>query len=88
MTAGLQHMSDDLAAVFSELLRERDALGLPALKPGVAEAAAVQILRMRDAAARIEDEGLLIADAKGNAVPHPALEVERLAQDALRKLVG
>ena len=78
----------NLETVMTILSLERSEAGLPPLKPGVAEAAAVQIMRMRDAAARIAEEGLLIADAKGNAVPHPALEIERYAQDALRKLVG
>lgn len=83
-----KHMSEAVATAWEELVADRQELGLPMLKPGVAEAAAVQLARMRDAAKRIEAEGLLVSDGKGNPVAHPALEVERLAQEHLRRLVG
>jgi hypothetical protein len=81
-------MSEAVASAWEELMADREKLGLPMLKPGVGEAAAVQLVRMRDASKRIEAEGLLVADGKGNPVAHPALEVERLAQDHLRRLLG
>lgn len=55
------------------------------LKPPALEAAAVQMGRMRDAQKRIDEEGLIIADPKGNPIPHPALSIERAAHEALRK---
>tara|TARA_Y100000310_G_C20366002_1_gene661215 strand:- start:67 stop:330 length:264 start_codon:yes stop_codon:yes gene_type:complete len=82
------HMSEAVASAWEELIADREKLGLPMLKPGVGEAAAVQLVRMRDASKRIEAEGLLVADGKGNPVAHPALEVERLAQEHLRRLLG
>lgn len=48
------------------------------------EAYAGQILRLRDAQARLATEGVIIADPKGNPIPHPALEIERKAQAEIR----
>lgn len=48
------------------------------------DALAGQIARLRDAQARIDAEGLIIADAKGNPIPHPAIEIERKAQAEIR----
>lgn len=43
-----------------------------------------QLTVLMDAQARIADDGLIIADAKGNAVPHPAILIERQAQEQIR----
>ena len=48
------------------------------------EAYCVQVARMRDAQARVDTEGMVVADAKGNPIPHPALELERRAQVEVR----
>ena len=49
------------------------------------EAYCGQVSRLRDAQARIAEEGLIVADAKGVPMPHPALLIERQAQDEIRK---
>lgn len=49
------------------------------------EAYAGQVCRLRDAQRRLSVEGLVIADPKGNPVPHPALAIERAAQVELRQ---
>lgn len=49
------------------------------------ETAAVQLARARDAQARIDAEGMIIAGPKGEPVTHPALAVERAAQAEVRK---
>lgn len=49
------------------------------------EALAGQISRLRDAQARIAEDGLIVPDVKGNPVEHPALAIERRAQDEIRK---
>ena len=49
------------------------------------EAYCGQVSRLRDAQARIAEEGLIVADAKGVPMPHPALVIERQAQDEIRK---
>lgn len=46
-----------------------------------------QVAIERDAAARIAAEGLVVADAKGTPVPHPALEIQRKAQAEMRAWV-
>lgn len=33
---------------------------------------------------RIDNEGLIVQDSKGNPIPHPALEIERRAQAEIR----
>lgn len=52
------------------------------------EAYAVQVARMRDAQARIDAEGLIVADEKGRPVEHPAVRVERYAQEQVRAWVA
>ena len=49
------------------------------------EAYCGQVSRLRDAQAWIAEEGLIVADAKGVPMPHPALLIERQAQDEIRK---
>ena len=49
------------------------------------EAYAGQVATLREAQARIAKEGLIIADPKGNPIPHPAIAIERVAQDEIRK---
>ena len=43
-----------------------------------------QVVRMRDAQARIDAEGMIVADTKGAPVPHPAIVIERQAQAQVR----
>lgn len=49
------------------------------------EAMATQVARLREARWRVDEEGAIIADPKGNAIPHPALAIERAAQAELRQ---
>ncbi len=44
-----------------------------------------QVARLREAQRRIAAEGLVIAAAEGQPVPHPALVIERGAQDEIRR---
>ena len=48
------------------------------------EAYCTQAARMRDAQARVDAEGMIVADAKRNPVPHPAIVLERAAQAEVR----
>lgn len=43
------------------------------------------VARLRNAQARLEKDGEIISDPKGNAVPHPALLIEQRAAEQLRK---
>jgi phage terminase small subunit len=49
------------------------------------EAFASQLARLRDARRRIEAEGMIVADPKGYPVPHPAIAIERAAQQEVRQ---
>lgn len=49
------------------------------------EAYCGQVARLRDSQRRIAAEGLVVADPKGHPIPHPAIAIERVAQDEIRK---
>jgi phage terminase small subunit len=72
------HLPPDIAAIWLEF-RDR----APRTGPDF-EAWCGQVSRLRDAQRRIANEGLIVADARGNPIPHPALMVERQAQSELR----
>lgn len=76
-------LQPDVRAVYDEVLSawgdlRRDVEG-PAL-----EAYAGQVARLREAQRRLAKEGLVIADPKGNPIPHPAIVIERDAQAQIR----
>ena len=52
------------------------------------EAFVGQVARLREAQRRIAAEGLIIADPKGNPVPHPAIAIEKAAQAEIRAWGG
>ncbi len=72
------YLADDIAAVWREL-----APGSPSTGPDF-EAYCGQVARLRDAQRRIGQEDMVVADAKGNPMPHPALAIERAAQAEVR----
>ena len=43
------------------------------------------VARLRDAQARLETDGSIIADAKGNPIQHPALAIEKSCGERLQK---
>ena len=49
------------------------------------EAYCGQIAILRDAQRRLAAEGLIIADPKGLPIPHPAIAIEKSAQEEIRK---
>lgn len=75
------HLPDHLAEIWEEVA--------PSVQPriGVAglEALCAQIYRVRDAQKRITEEGLVVADDKGNPTEHPAIKIERKAQNEVRR---
>lgn len=48
------------------------------------EAYCVQVARMRDAQARIDKDGLIVRDDKGRPAAHPAILLEKQAQQEVR----
>ena len=53
----------------------------------IAESMVCQIRNIRDARKAIENDGIVVQDAKNNAVPHPALEIERQSIKTLNLLM-
>lgn len=51
------------------------------------EALCGQVHRLRQAELRISDEGMVVQDAKGNPMPHPALAIEKQAQAEIRSWI-
>lgn len=73
------HLPPDVAAVWVEMVG-RGADEGPEL-----EAYCGQVARLRDAQKRLDAEGLITADPKGAPIPHPAIAIEKAAQDEIRK---
>ena len=44
-----------------------------------------QVAILRSAQRQIAAEGMIVSDPKGFPVPHPAIAIERVAQDEIRK---
>ncbi|MBK9156706.1 MAG: P27 family phage terminase small subunit [Micropruina sp.] len=76
------HLPADMRVVWDELAAQYVAGG-----PDF-EAYCGQVARLRSAQHRIADEGLVVADSKGQPVPHPALDIERKAQAEIRAWSG
>lgn len=79
------HLDERAAAVWADIwpaVEDRFAAG------DEVELAAlcVQIVRLRDAQARIDAEGLIVLGGRGQPMQHPAIPVERDAGVAIRQL--
>lgn len=74
-----EHLSPEARSVWDSVVARKPGCEGPDL-----EAYCVQVSRMRDAQTRIDREGLVVADAKGNPIPHPALAIEKAAQVEVR----
>jgi len=72
---------DSVGRIVEEL---RERIG-PAASEADLEAFASQIARLRDSRRRIEAEGMIVADPKGYPIPHPAIPIERAAQQEVRQ---
>lgn len=79
MSEAPAHLPDQTRAIWDELTEAGYRPG-----PGF-DAYCGQIAVERDCAARVMREGVVVADAKGQPVPHPALEVQRKAQVEVRQ---
>lgn len=77
MTTDVQEIRQEVLAAYGD---GSDRIDGPDL-----EAFCGQVARLRDAQARLAAEGSIIADPKGVPIPHPAIAIERAAQDEIRK---
>jgi hypothetical protein len=77
-------LSEDARAIRVELAAGMTAEQISGVEGPALDEYAVQVSRARDARSRIDLEGLIVADAKGNPIPHPALKIELEAQREIR----
>lgn len=75
------YLSEAAATVWQETVAGRP---VAAHAHAAVAAYCVQVARARDAQARIDREGLVVADEKGRPIPHPAVAIERAAQAEVR----
>lgn len=80
-----QHLSDAAAEAWEQVVTAAGATIGPADAP-LLEEYAQAIATARAARDRVNAEGLIVADARGEAIPHPALTVEAKALDTIRRL--
>lgn len=77
-----EHLSEEAAAVWASTIERHpdpdDIIG-PEL-----DSYCVVVARARDAAKRIDSEGAVVNDERGNAIEHPAFAIERKAQAAIK----
>jgi phage terminase small subunit len=76
------HLDRRARGVWREVAK---AWPLEDLSPAAVESLCVQVVRMRDAQARVDAEGELVAGARERPEPHPALAIERAAAEQVRK---
>jgi phage terminase small subunit len=82
------HLPADVAKVWREVRARYEGHRDPAPEGPELEAYCGLVVRLRDAQQRIQDEGMLVPDGKGNAIPHPALAIERAASAELKRWEG
>lgn len=80
-----QHLSDAAAEAWEQVVTAAGTTIVPGDAP-LLEEYAQAIATARAARDRVNAEGLIVADARGEAVPHPALTVEAKALDTIRRL--
>jgi hypothetical protein len=51
------------------------------------ESLCCQVATQREARRRIDHDGLVVSDSRGNPIAHPALAVEKSAQAEIRKWI-
>lgn len=78
------HLPDEVAKVWREVVAAYgdgwESINTPAL-----EAYAGQVATLRDAQRRLATDGLIVEGLRGEPMTHPALAIERQAQDEIRK---
>ena len=78
------HLPEAVRTVWAEVVAAygdaAEAITGPAL-----EAYCGQVATLRECQRRLADEGLIVADPKGVPIEHPAIRLERAAQDEIRK---
>lgn len=77
------HLPEDVGRVWVEVVTAWGESAAEVEGPEL-EAFAGQVARLRDAQRRLAAEGIVVEDPKGQPIPHPAIAVERAAQEQIR----
>jgi phage terminase small subunit len=83
MTTPPPHLPPDVAAVWVEVVTDLGDQASGVVGPEL-DAYCGQVARLREAHHRLAAEGMVVADPKGNPVPHPAIAIERAAASEIR----
>lgn len=75
-------LPEHVKEVWDEIVATNDLAGT--VDRQALEAFCYLVARLRQAQARIEDEGMVVRDSRGKVQPHPALEVERKLAEQIR----
>lgn len=78
-----EHLSEAAKLVWDQVVSAYGPGGERIEGPDL-EAYVGQVVTLRDAQKRIAEEGLLVADPKGVPIPHPAVAIEKAAQEQIR----
>lgn len=79
------HLSEDAARVWRRTVSAYGPGAGRVVGPLLEEYCAA-VATVRRARRRVDDEGIVVATPRGDAVPHPALAVERRAAETVRRL--
>ena len=75
-----KHLSAQISDIWSEIHQDYwDHIGIAGL-----EAVCVLVHTAREAQQRLEADGMIVNDGKGNPIPHPAIAIHKSATDSLR----
>lgn len=77
------YLPDSIKPIWQEITKNYGGGVEKILGPDL-EAYCGQIAVLREARNRVAREGLVIADPKGNPIPHPAIAIEKQAQTEIR----
>lgn len=77
-------LPEKVGAVWDEVVKAYGA-GSESIEGPDLEAYCGQVATLRDAQRRLASDGYVVADPKGAPIPHPAVAIERQAQDEIRK---
>jgi len=81
---GNPNLSDSANAALIEISKDMTPEQLAGVESSALEAYATTVARLRDARKRIDVEGLIVSDSKGQPIPHPALAIEKSLEAQMR----
>lgn len=79
-----KYLPDDVAEAWLQIVNDYGD-GWERITGPDLEAYAGQVARLRKAQRLLGQAGVLLKDKQGNPIQHPALDIERKAQDEIRK---